>query len=61
MMAKVKAAKSLAVNIKSLAGTPALATETANKMYAILLDIVETVKMLKEKGAQIIEIGAECN
>jgi hypothetical protein len=50
MMGKVKAAKSLAVNSKGLAGVPALATATTNKLKATLEDISETVNMLKNKG-----------
>jgi hypothetical protein len=50
MMEKLKAAKALAVNSKSIAGVPALATSTANKLKATLEDITETVNMLKNKG-----------
>lgn len=59
-VAKAKAMKSLATNIKDLSKVPALASDTTKKLKATLQDISDAVNVVKDKGSEIDEIGKAC-
>lgn len=60
MMAKIKAGKNLAVNIKNLSSLPALCKQTTEKLKLTLGDIQASIQVVKDKGADLDAIGADC-
>lgn len=51
----------MAVNIKKLAGVPALAKSTQEKLKTTLEDIMQSIDKLKKLGDGLDKIGAECS